>query len=305
MIVRSIEMDEAKLRELVRDSSEEYYLEAFKKLEDSGKNTWNWAAFGGGFLWFCYRKMFMLGVLYCHLPSFVIVGIAGFLAFSNEAIIALAITFEVFVRVLLGVFCNGIYYKCVKKNINAGNHLCKKYRPTSPVMSYIGGSWFVWPIAALIVWIRDRRLLRDVPKNGASFDNALDEKNIKTAIATKSEDHYMDKFREIEAGKIISLNWVVSFGSFGWFFYRKMYLYGSLFFIAGTLPVVPFFYDWLQMLFQRVLSPGGSLLLFNNDVFLLYKQHDVSLIATILLHIFMSLGGANHLYYRHLIKNKV
>ncbi|GHU12359.1 hypothetical protein FACS189449_05880 [Alphaproteobacteria bacterium] len=46
-------MDENKLRELARDPSEDYYLAAFKKLEDTGKNTWNWAAFGGGFLWFC------------------------------------------------------------------------------------------------------------------------------------------------------------------------------------------------------------------------------------------------------------
>ncbi|GHU14052.1 hypothetical protein FACS189449_10200 [Alphaproteobacteria bacterium] len=296
-------MDKNKLRDLMRDPSEDYYLAAFKKLEDTGKNTWNWAAFGGGAGWFCYRKMFWRGVLFdivCRIMMFafaVAFGCAGELVSAMTMLAAFAIC-----CVFLGVFGNRIYYGRVKKNIKKGYHLCEKYRSTSPVMFFLGG------FAALFIWIRDKCLLRDVRKNNTSFDNAIDEKNIKAAIATKSEDYYMDKFRKIESGKIISLNWASYFGGAGWFFYRKMYLYGSLFLIANVLLQVPFLCDFFVLLprllqLPPVLLPNDSLLLFNDICFLL-KQNAPYFIASMLLGLAILLGGANRLYYHHLTKNK-
>lgn len=37
----------------------EYYEKAFSRLEETGKHTWNWAAFFGGITWMLYRKMYL------------------------------------------------------------------------------------------------------------------------------------------------------------------------------------------------------------------------------------------------------
>ncbi|GHT91699.1 hypothetical protein FACS1894122_04500 [Alphaproteobacteria bacterium] len=120
-------MTEDKQNELTEETTEEYYLAAFKKLEDSGKNTWNWAAFFGGFLWFGYRKMFMncMVFLFCDAVSFFVcmmLAIFLFLSqfgesgppwiFCSYLVLGCAIF-----RVHLGWLSNKFYYDQVKKNI--------------------------------------------------------------------------------------------------------------------------------------------------------------------------------------------
>ncbi|GHU13706.1 hypothetical protein FACS189449_09410 [Alphaproteobacteria bacterium] len=104
-----------------------YYLAAFKKLEDSGKNTWNWAAFLGGILWCSYRKMFgecaflllfemVLSALFFPFLLF------GAFAYFGENFpleifyVGIAIVFIPF-RVFLGICGTANYYDQIKENI--------------------------------------------------------------------------------------------------------------------------------------------------------------------------------------------
>ena len=46
------------------DSEEEYYIRAFKRLDETGKQTWNWAAFFFSGSWMAYRKMYLYSFLF-------------------------------------------------------------------------------------------------------------------------------------------------------------------------------------------------------------------------------------------------
>ena len=47
------------------DETTKYYLNAFEKLEQEGKHTWNWAAFFFNVAWLGYRKMYRETLIAC------------------------------------------------------------------------------------------------------------------------------------------------------------------------------------------------------------------------------------------------
>ncbi|GHT91703.1 hypothetical protein FACS1894122_04510 [Alphaproteobacteria bacterium] len=120
-------MNEDKTIEWADMTPEEYYLAAFKKLEDSGKNTWNWAAFFGGELWLLYRKMFgicaiLLFFEMISIPAFVLIFFLCAFAYFGESIpdgifyVGIALVFIPF-RVFLGICGTANYYDQIKENI--------------------------------------------------------------------------------------------------------------------------------------------------------------------------------------------
>lgn len=96
-----------------RNEVDEYYSKAFDKLEGEGKTAyWNWsAAFVPGF-WLPYRRMYFYAFLYYLLYDLLISLFS--VIFSNT----LAEMFLPFV--FFGIFGNVIYFRWVRKRMNAG-----------------------------------------------------------------------------------------------------------------------------------------------------------------------------------------
>ncbi len=293
-------MNEQKILELTKDPSLDYYLSAFKRIEETGKSTWNWAAFLGGEMWLNYRKMYMFGVFYFILAAIVsfifsfsietFCKSAGF-AWTEEIWISIfLIGFLLLPRIILGFFGNKFYYKRVKKNIRKGYHLCDKYKVTSPVMLYFSYNP-INPIVALVIWIHDRALLRKTLKSKVSFNNDINEENIKTMVSTKSEHYYLKKFKKIEIGKVISINWAAWLGGTFWFLYRKMYLCGF-----SLLAINLIFLISCASMFSFPL---------NEDAFKTL-QSSVSCLFQVAVNFIIGfvlwLGGANRLYYNFCLK---
>jgi len=277
-------MNESILRELTRDPSEGYYLSAFSKLEQNGKNTWNWGAFFGGTRWFNYRKMYWLGWIYC-LTEILLVNIISTTSDNKKVMLSLCLLCLLSVSFVLGMCGNRIYYRQVKKDIAEGYHLCEDYRPASPFLLICALVPFLGALITFRGHIRDRKRLREKLKENASFDKSANEENIKALLALKKEDYYMKKFKEIQSGKIISLNgW--SFVSTPWICYKRMFLGGLIF---GIMFLV------IDSFFIPLESAKGSLSKF-------FIENSVVLLLDTVLRAFLVLGGANRLYYRHIKK---
>jgi hypothetical protein len=216
-------MNENKIRELLKDPADKYYVSAFKKIDD-GKRTWNWAAFSGSFCWLTYRKMYFFA-LFCFLSTFS--PCCLFLG-KDEALLFSFVASGIF----LGAFGNNIYYGVIKRRIKSGWHLNEKYRGTSPVLLYLSVTLF-GAIAALVIWIRDKISLKKILETKSSFNTDPSEENIMTVVSSKAEEHYLNKFRKIESGKALSLNWAACFGESFWFISKKMYSYGFVLLAAS------------------------------------------------------------------------
>lgn len=233
-------MTEDDIRKLTKAPNTDYYLSAFNKIEEAGESTWNWAAFFGGTLWLNYRKMYLLGLLFFLLPFFVFfAALTATMIFYKitglditegyyEALGTIFIISIIVFHCLLGLFGNNIYYRRIKKNIKKGYHLCDKYNPTSVVI-------LLFPFVSFVAWLVDKIILFKALKSKEAFDSDLSECNIRLALSQKSENYYVKKFKKIESGKKISLNWAAFFGGSFWFAYRGMYLYGVLFFILKSI----------------------------------------------------------------------
>jgi hypothetical protein len=216
-------MDKQKILKVLKES-EDYYIAVFKKLEETGENTWNWAACLLPFHWLAYRKMFLifmtLGFNFLCLTCITGVAAASVDA-HNSFIILITLVWMIFFMILMGKFGNKIYYDRVKRNIRRGYHLCgTKYRPTSfwPVILGI----FAFPVT----WIHDRFFLK--PSTDDTSARAITEENIRAVISEETrKNYYLREFEKVEKGKI-SLNWAACFGYVGWLIYRKMYLPGAL-----------------------------------------------------------------------------
>lgn len=129
------------------ESEEEYYIKAFKRLSETGKHTWNWAAFLFGSMWMLYRKMYLYGFLFLFtnviLSRLAVIPIALLSIKSDLAFILLFVTFFWFLpNVLLGYLGNAMYYEAIEKRIQKGYHLLDKYCPTS-IPSILGGVIYI------------------------------------------------------------------------------------------------------------------------------------------------------------------
>jgi len=156
---------------------EEYYVKAFKRLNETGKNTWNWAAFLFGPAWMLYRKMYLYGTIF-----YMIFGTIQNVVVSTGSVF-LAFFFSLGIRILYGYFGNSLYYRIVKKRIRQGYHLLDRYSPTSISA--------VVPILGLLVcfadWISCDSQLK------TKFEDKIDEKTIRAYLNSARENPFIVK----------------------------------------------------------------------------------------------------------------
>lgn len=125
----------------LRSRNENYYIEAFEKLEKEGKHTWNWAAALFPEVWMSYRRMYA-----CCGGVFLLAAAEGIiiLAAVLEAIMAKSVTlpfvltlggivliFRLLLMAACGIYGNSLYYRTVRFKIMEGYHLSEKFQPTS------------------------------------------------------------------------------------------------------------------------------------------------------------------------------
>lgn len=91
-----------------------YFINAFKKIEKNGKNSWNWAAFIFNMWYLCYKKMWGWGFLvWIIMISLQLAGTIGYVISLGMAIVC-------------GVFANRFYYQRYQKLLSD----CKAMFPT-------------------------------------------------------------------------------------------------------------------------------------------------------------------------------
>lgn len=113
----------------------EYYRKAFKRLNETGKHTWNWAAFFLGSCWMLYREMYLYGIL-GNLICFLFLTFSSLYArlsleTENFLYICGCLLIYLGLSVFYGYFGNSLYYRVVIYRIKKGYHLIDKYSPTS------------------------------------------------------------------------------------------------------------------------------------------------------------------------------
>jgi len=93
----------------------DYYIERFKKFEETGGAvSWNWAAFFLGVVWMFYRKMYIYAVLIFTALIFLGALIAVFSPGNN----LLAFGLQLWVWFGFGAFGNYLYYIFVKNRVS-------------------------------------------------------------------------------------------------------------------------------------------------------------------------------------------
>ncbi|MBR1733956.1 MAG: DUF2628 domain-containing protein [Alphaproteobacteria bacterium] len=125
-----------------RKKRSDYYIKAFKKLEQKETHTWNWSAFFFSSLWMVYRKMYFYSiigsVLSCILFFFLL--IIGSLCFGNGNLETTSSNMIFGVICLLswgilgsvyGYYGNYWYRNLIEIRILRGYHKVVKFRPTS------------------------------------------------------------------------------------------------------------------------------------------------------------------------------
>jgi len=184
------------------ESEEEYYAKAFKRLDETGKRTWNWAAFLFGHAWMFYRKMYLYGFLFFMASGILqncIPGITAFIVCDESSNVSILendypITYwsvmccsEILVRVLMGYFGNSMYYSAVKKKIRKGYHLLDKYCPTSIP------SILCWPVICFADWISRKLQLKVRGKNKTN------EETVRAYLNSDKEIHWVVRVANVIA----------------------------------------------------------------------------------------------------------
>jgi len=93
----------------------EYYLPIFERFDRDGKTSasWNWAAFFGNWLWCCYRRMYLNGILFLALTM-----LSGVFQLASEAVMMLVLSAT---GIAFGMYSNALYYKSISKKIGELN----------------------------------------------------------------------------------------------------------------------------------------------------------------------------------------
>ncbi|MBQ3565497.1 MAG: DUF2628 domain-containing protein [Alphaproteobacteria bacterium] len=122
--------------------AEDYYVEAFHKLEKENENSWNFGAAIGGTAWLIYRKMYAYAFLFTLLDIFTIF-MMNMVAGENFGHVYFLIAFPIRVFVF-GHYGNRVYYEIVKEKISKGYHLLEKYHLFSNSLVIV---------AVLLLWL--------------------------------------------------------------------------------------------------------------------------------------------------------
>lgn len=154
------------------ESEEEYYIKAFKRLDETGKHTWNWAAFLFGSAWMAYRKMylytlfFVLIIVVFRLCAFSLVSLSMYGTFLSPDLFENqhpVLYQSIFVCswgiccIFTGYFGNALYYNAIKKRIQKGYHLLQKYSPTSILSAF---AIIYCPLICFADWISRKLQLK-------------------------------------------------------------------------------------------------------------------------------------------------
>ena len=151
--------------------NEQYYIDAFERLDAVGKNTWNWAAFFLGPCWMAYRKMYAYSFLALMFDFFV-----PYLGFSF------------IVNILLGIFGNALYYRVVKNRIVNGYHLIENFQPVSIMSGLFAGAFVFIPFLA-DEFLRRKHFQKNMSKDG---DQAVSN----FEISSENIGAYLYEFRK-------------------------------------------------------------------------------------------------------------
>lgn len=123
--------------------NEEYYIEAFRKL-DEGIDSWNWAGFFLGCSFLAYRKAYWSALLITTieivLAFFVTIALIVFSDINDIwwSTIAILVCFDLFSRCFVGYFGNRIYYRSLKKKVRSGYHVTSNFYPVASTFIFVG-----------------------------------------------------------------------------------------------------------------------------------------------------------------------
>ena len=174
---------------MAKETKQDYYVKAFKNL-DEGKNTWNWAACFGGIFWMLFKKMYLYAFLFCVVNGLIIV---GSLALGPKGVLPFAVIGIYFLvtQIIYGFFGNALFYRIVKKKIAKGYHLLNKYHHES--MSIVIISLSTYGIFGLLMssfYSFSDWLARKIYFGNHELGNTeINEKNIRLYLSDSSKEH--------------------------------------------------------------------------------------------------------------------
>ena len=177
---------------MISEQKLNYYTLAFKKLDNTGENTFNFAACIFGPFWLAYRKMYVESMIFSALLSglWLPISASSFL-YNGSSVVGIVIS-SLFILGLiwtvLGFYGNRIYRYFVSRQISNGYHLMPEYRTTSV-------------LSALFAIIQPLYLLADIYENlkwqeNYKFkeeDKAYSEENIAKYLKNDTENHFYGK----------------------------------------------------------------------------------------------------------------
>lgn len=183
-------------------SEEQYYERAFARLKETGKHTWNWAAFFFGSGWMAYRKMYLYSLFFSIATKFFIYCIHSLFSFSiygkflslrllqdDHPYIWLSVEICscIIVNTFVGYFGNALYYNTIRNKIKKGYHLLYKYSPVS-IPSFL---W--WPFICFADWISRKSQLR------TKVESEVNEETVQAYLNPNREDHLANKIANVLA----------------------------------------------------------------------------------------------------------
>jgi hypothetical protein len=202
-VEESCETEDRECYEVECDDEVEYYVKAFKRLDETGKHTWNWAACIFGSAWMAYRKMYLYAL------SFVIIIVVfrlcafSLISFSMYGNFLLPNLFKdqhpilyqsIFVCswgiccVFTGYFGNALYYRAIKKKIRKGYHLLREYCPIS-ILSWL--CVFYSPLICFADWISRKSQLK------TEVESEVNEETIRAYLNPNKKNHIAVKIANI------------------------------------------------------------------------------------------------------------
>ncbi len=202
-IEESCETEDSERCEVECDDEVEYYIKAFKRLDKTGKHTWNWAAFLFRSAWMAYRKMYLYALSFAF-----IFGIFEYCAFSLVAfnvygsfsslhrletehqVLYLVVKFCCWIieGIFTGYFGNALYYSVIKKKIRKGYHLLKKYLPTS-IPSALAAVYS--PFICFADWISRKSQLK------TEVESEVNEETVRACLNPNKENHIAVKIANV------------------------------------------------------------------------------------------------------------
>ena len=114
----------------------EYYQEAFKKLEEENKTTFNFAAALFNVMWLVFRKMYGWAILLSLISGGVLFS-TKMLCKNADVVFMMQISVSSIMILGLGIFGNTLYYKHVKSRVSKGYAEMLEYNPVDPVWSVL------------------------------------------------------------------------------------------------------------------------------------------------------------------------